>query len=520
MKRHETSSPLKTQDVRPRAGVASVSPRQWASSLRELDPETAKRRAQMEIVSEQIRSWASVFGDLLPSLLSKSWPYSAPGSDILRVTLTGPQPAGSRQLDLRHAPVRIGRSEGCHVQLHGPTVSSEHARIGFDRGAIWITDLKSTNGTRRNGAPIEAGVKVLVQPGDKIEIGPYALTGFEVVRGDDAGAPLTVKASAPRPVLGQPFRALSHAADRWVRVEWAGKAAYICIPAVWIRACWQRVTEIRTQEHWEPDAIEEGVAQFLLLQLAIAAGDELRAPVRLTGWMTAAEAEAAAPKGTEWLGVDVLVGHASSELTTAVLMPMPAEIPLPQPPLDDLHFPASVCVGLIRLKAGDWKQVEPGDALVPDHWFPTSWPSPEIRDADLGKAYVRVGRGWNACRLRVEGGALRLSIETLWGPAPGGDSLVSDKENVQGVQETVPVHELELQVAVELERLTFTVGEMQKWRQGECITLQRTPEDPVRLVVETGAHRRVLAEGRVVLVGGKLGIEIVRILTQFQDAIK
>jgi flagellar motor switch/type III secretory pathway protein FliN len=36
-------------------------------------------------------------------------------------------------------------------------------------------------------------------------------------------------------------------------------------------------------------------------------------------------------------------------------------------------------------------------------------------------------------------------------------------------------------------------------------------------VVETGMQRRVLGEGRVVLVNGKLGIEILRILTQLQD---
>jgi flagellar motor switch/type III secretory pathway protein FliN len=93
---------------------------------------------------------------------------------------------------------------------------------------------------------------------------------------------------------------------------------------------------------------------------------------------------------------------------------------------------------------------------------------------------------------------------------------MADVEQPVGEPETLSPHDLELQVVIELDRFPTTLGEMKRWQVGQCLVLQRGPDDPVRLVVETGFQRRVLAEGRVVVIDGKLGIEIVRILTQFQ----
>jgi len=97
---------------------------------------------------------------------------------------------------------------------------------------------------------------------------------------------------------------------------------------------------------------------------------------------------------------------------------------------------------------------------------------------------------------------------------------MAEEDSLPGDSQSLPLHDLELQVAIELDRFPVTVGELQRWRTGEILNLRQGPDDPVRLVVETGLARRVLAEGRVVVVNGKLGIEIQRILTHFQDATK
>ena len=44
-------------------------------------------------------------------------------------------------------PIVIGRSRGASVRLDVPTVSLQHARIGFESGQFWVEDLGSTNGT-------------------------------------------------------------------------------------------------------------------------------------------------------------------------------------------------------------------------------------------------------------------------------------------------------------------------------------------------------------------------------------
>ena len=97
---------------------------------------------------------------------------------------------------------------------------------------------------------------------------------------------------------------------------------------------------------------------------------------------------------------------------------------------------------------------------------------------------------------------------------------MAEEDSQPGDSQNLPLHDLELQVAIELDRFPVTVGELQRWRVGEILNLRQGPDDPVRLVVETGLARRVLAEGRVVVVNGKLGIEIQRILTSFQDTAK
>ncbi len=44
-------------------------------------------------------------------------------------------------------PLLVGRSRSASVRLDVPTVSLQHARVGYESGQFWIEDLGSTNGT-------------------------------------------------------------------------------------------------------------------------------------------------------------------------------------------------------------------------------------------------------------------------------------------------------------------------------------------------------------------------------------
>jgi len=62
----------------------------------------------------------------------------------------------------------IGRGDKCQVRLEDPTASRTHACVRYARGAWFIQDLDSANGTWVNGQRV--GATGLVS-GDRIRIG-------------------------------------------------------------------------------------------------------------------------------------------------------------------------------------------------------------------------------------------------------------------------------------------------------------------------------------------------------------
>lgn len=66
-------------------------------------------------------------------------------------------------------PLVIGRSTEADVLVMDPEVSRRHAQLEADRGAVFLTDLRSSNGTFLNGRRI--GESIELRPGDEIDIG-------------------------------------------------------------------------------------------------------------------------------------------------------------------------------------------------------------------------------------------------------------------------------------------------------------------------------------------------------------
>ncbi len=67
----------------------------------------------------------------------------------------------------------IGRHPNCTIRLDDAFISAEHAQLTWEHGRWWITDLKSTNGTRVNGRPVTAPTGLRF--GDVIELGDVRL---------------------------------------------------------------------------------------------------------------------------------------------------------------------------------------------------------------------------------------------------------------------------------------------------------------------------------------------------------
>jgi pSer/pThr/pTyr-binding forkhead associated (FHA) protein len=95
-------------------------------------------------------------------------PGAGGGGGYVLKALEGPdQPARSFPVS---GEITVGRSSGADIPLAGDTfVSSRHARIWAEAGALWLEDLGSTNGTVVNGQTVSARTRLA--PGDRVQIG-------------------------------------------------------------------------------------------------------------------------------------------------------------------------------------------------------------------------------------------------------------------------------------------------------------------------------------------------------------
>jgi DNA-binding NtrC family response regulator len=76
------------------------------------------------------------------------------------------------QLDKGRAVV-VGRAAPADVEIPDPGLSRQHARFTWDDHGIWVEDLGSTNGTKRNGERI---TRAQIRPGDEISVGPVMVS--------------------------------------------------------------------------------------------------------------------------------------------------------------------------------------------------------------------------------------------------------------------------------------------------------------------------------------------------------
>ncbi len=70
-------------------------------------------------------------------------------------------------------PLVIGRSAPSDVEINDLGLSRQHARFTWDDHGIWVEDLQSTNGTKKNGERI---TRAKIMPGDEVAVGPLLVS--------------------------------------------------------------------------------------------------------------------------------------------------------------------------------------------------------------------------------------------------------------------------------------------------------------------------------------------------------
>ena len=102
------------------------------------------------------------------------------GGETCLVAIYGPNLGRRWSLDLDE--MILGRESSCAISIPIDTVSRRHCRLRQRGGAVFLTDLGSTNGTALNDEPLPPNEEFALRSGDRIRAGSAIL---KFLRGGD-----------------------------------------------------------------------------------------------------------------------------------------------------------------------------------------------------------------------------------------------------------------------------------------------------------------------------------------------
>jgi pSer/pThr/pTyr-binding forkhead associated (FHA) protein len=125
---------------------------------------------------------------------------SQPGAPLAVLGIHGGPRAGE-ELAVRLPVVRIGQGAQNELVLADDSVSTQHARLGYESSRWLLTDLGSTNGTYVEGVRLAPNVPTPLTDGSLVRFGGISLQfrQLETVHADTARASYTPP-SAPAPI--------------------------------------------------------------------------------------------------------------------------------------------------------------------------------------------------------------------------------------------------------------------------------------------------------------------------------
>ena len=111
----------------------------------------------------------------------------------VKLVVRGGKLAG-KEIAVKTNQFLIGRDESCNLRPNSNMVSKIHCAIVISDEAVWLRDMKSTNGTYRNGERVTD--RVQLQNGDEIRVGPLVFE-IRLPEAPKQAAPAEAKATAP-----------------------------------------------------------------------------------------------------------------------------------------------------------------------------------------------------------------------------------------------------------------------------------------------------------------------------------
>ncbi len=411
-------------------------------------------------------------------------------------------------------PVGLGRIPENHVCLKSPLVSKKHAEIVLRGTEFCLRDLNSNNGTYLNQVKLNPETEVLLKNDDVIKIEP-----FEIVVGlsaDAAKRPLGITLAGARHVRDGNAAGQIQIYFEMHPSQFTGAVLLDRTAAKWM------VHKITTgqKEGVEWTEIESGLMEFLSCRMLAVLNPFLQGS-RLLFQSVETEPDAF----SEWRGKQqrlvCLPMIARGEIgTVCALVYLPDSVMNPVPPRSDVRsFLASapwiksrtyffwIQLGVSLLQPGQISLLEEGDIILMDRADVVL-----DRGRPRGKVTLRSGqlqRG--AIRGSLDytvSGSLAIAVESLYQEGLKRMTETNKKLDPQGESPDGLVAGLEIPVTVELARLSFTLEEVSSLKEGQIIELEKGQPELVDLSIDG----KIIANGKLVDVEGKLGVRLLKVL--------
>jgi type III secretion system YscQ/HrcQ family protein len=409
--------------------------------------------------------------------------------------------------------VSIGRTNDNDIALKSPLVSKKHADIKFRGTDFFLRDLKSNNGTFLNDVRISPGSDVMLKNDDVIKVEP-----FEIVVGlasEVTKHPLDIRlhsaGSAQKPVCKGKIAV-------FCRIQPQEAMAALLIDeqvALWI------VRKIITGHREAPETpwteIEEGLLAYLTTKL-LSRTNPLLKEVNLVFDRIEKEESAIETFFSGPLVESTFSAKAERGMIYASLYFPDSLLPIVAtrahdpgynlPRLTTTAFAFSIEIGESILSSDQIPQLEEGDIILLDRTSVTL-------DGTLpkGKVELRCKRwprglitGTLGCDTK---GTSSITVEAIYQEGMKRMAEASKKQEPQK-QDTSgeALGGIEVPVTVEFARMNFSLEEIASFREGQIIEFEKGQPEVVDLAVEG----KVIANGKLVDIEGKLGIRIVKIV--------
>ena len=409
--------------------------------------------------------------------------------------------------------ISIGRTNDNDVPLKSPIVSKKHALI-FRRGLeYYLKDLESNNGSNLNGVRLEPGSEVVLKNEDIIKIDPFEIKVSLPSDVSIAKRPLKIDLMAVRSC--PEFRAPRHIGIL-LQVQPIGKLVALLLDEESARWLIQKIfMGQEAKGAWTE--IESGLLEYMTCKILSTLNPFLRETRFILQDIARGEQEImkafSGQKGLVELafGTRTEIGmvHAGLFMPPEFFVEKKADIDFISraPWISKLNYSFSADLGAAYLSPDQIQILENGDIILLDR--STASFDGEKVEGKVGLHSRGMRRGVIQASLFCDGsGIAKLTVDGVFQEGLRHMTEVSKKPENEGEGVSEVLSSLEVPVIVEFARLNFTLEELSALKEGQIIELEKTPPE----IVDLSVDGKVIANGKLVDVEGKLGVQIGRIL--------